>query len=60
MNLGAFGPLLGQVALEVWNAVVYPELQKLEGQISSADLKQVVDTIEKALNSIAQAELPKL
>jgi hypothetical protein len=57
---GVLLPLLQPLLLEFWNQVAYPELQKLEGQIGSADLKLVVDTFEKALNSIVQVEEPKI
>lgn len=53
-------PLLVPVLSEVWTAVIMPELQKLEGQISSADLKLIAQTFTDALNKIAQAEIPKL
>jgi hypothetical protein len=60
MNFSAIQPLLGQIALEVWNSFIQPELVKLEGQISQADLKVVVTAIESALNNVAQSELPKV
>lgn len=46
--------------LSIWNSIVYPELQKLEGKISSPDLKLVAETVEVALNNIVQAEVPKI
>lgn len=53
-------PLLAPLLMELWTQVVYPELQKLEDQIGSPDLKLVVDTFEKALDTLAKAEIPKI
>jgi hypothetical protein len=54
------GALLIPVILEVWNSVVYPELQKLETKIGSEDLKLVAQTFTDALNKIVQIEAPKI
>lgn len=60
MNWKALAPLLAPFVLEFWNQVVMPELNKLEAQIGSEDLKLVATTITQAINSIAQVEIPKV
>lgn len=46
--------------LGIWNTIIRPKLEALEDKIGSPDLKLVVQEIEKALDAIAQAEIPKL
>lgn len=58
--MGNLLPLLAPVLVEIWNVAVYPELQKLEGQIKSEDLKLVADAFLAAINKIAAAEIPKI
>lgn len=60
MNLSMFVPLLQPIALEVYNQVLLPELQKLDGQVGSAELKIVADALLAAIKDIVPAEIAKI
>lgn len=52
--------LVAPLLLEAWNVMILPEIQKLEGEIKSEDLKLVCDKVLEAIDGIIKAELPKL
>lgn len=60
MDFSSLKPALGLIALEVYNQFILPELQKLDGQVSSPDLKIVADALLAAIEDIAKVEVPKL
>lgn len=60
MNLSVFAPFVQPIALEIYNAVILPELQKLDGQVGSAELKIVADAMLAAIEAIVPAELAKI
>lgn len=60
MDLSSLKPLLGPLVMEMYNLVLLPELQKLDGQIKSEDLKIVADAMLAAVQALAAKELPKI
>lgn len=59
MNLSMLEPLLAPIAMEIYTQLLLPELVKLDGQISSPDLKVVGDALLAAIEAIAGKEIPK-
>lgn len=53
-------PVLLPLVKNIWVSVIHPEIQKLEGTISSADLKAVAMAVDAALEPLIEAELAKL
>jgi hypothetical protein len=51
--------LLQPILLEVYNQVLLPELQKLDGQVGSPELKIVADAMLAAIQAIVPAEIAK-
>lgn len=54
------GPILKPLLLKVWETEIYPELQKLESEIGSDDLKLVAQKFIDAVNAIVETEIPKI
>jgi hypothetical protein len=53
-------PILQPIALEIYNALLLPELQKLDGQVGSPELKIVADALLAACQNIVPAEIQKI
>ena len=60
ISLSMFEPILQPIALEIYNQVLLPELQKLDGQVAAADLKIVADALLAAVQAIVPAEIAKI
>jgi hypothetical protein len=60
LTLAMFAPIIQPVLQEVYSSVLLPELQKLDGQVSAADLKIVADALLAAIQTIVPAEISKL
>jgi hypothetical protein len=60
MNLKSLATLFAPLLTEVWTDYLYPEIQALENQIGSADVKTVATAVAGALNTIVGSEIAKL
>lgn len=60
ISLSLLEPVLQPIALEIYNVVILPELQKLDGQVGSPELKIVADALLAAIQAIIPAEIQKI
>lgn len=58
--LAALKPYEAQIAKQLWENVIHPELQKLEAQIGNQTLAMVAQSVDAALNLLIEAEIKKL
>lgn len=60
MEAALIAALLKPLALELFQKVILPELQKLDGQVGSPELKIVADAMLAAIEAIVPAEVAKI
>lgn len=53
-------PMFAPIILEIWNGFIFPEIQKLESQIGSEEIKLIATTFTDTLNKLVQSEVPKI
>lgn len=53
-------PLLEPMALQEFENVLIPELQKIASGVGSPDVKVILSALIAALNTIGQTEIPKV
>ena len=58
--LVALKPYEAQIAKEMWEKIIHPELLKLEGQISQDQIKLIATLLDGALNKYVEEQIGKL